>query len=108
MRNFTKGNADLIAKASRESIKATFMDGDGCQAPGAIVLRKVRDASRGDYRDEWAVHFANTQCGGYHGGDYTGDYAKALTYFDERVARYDPDGSRRASFEGFVAEVEPA
>jgi hypothetical protein len=97
MRTFKQGKVDLIEKVKREAIHRTFMDGDGCQAPGAIVIRKVKD-DRGDGKPEYAVHFANTQCGGYHDGYYTSDLARAHRDFCDRLARYDPDGTRRASY----------
>lgn len=98
MRKFINGNPDLIAKVQAEAVMVAFMNGDGCQAPGAAVVRKVRDTAKGDSFDEYAVHFANTQCGGYHGGSYSKDLAGAIEAFTERCTRYDPDGTRRASY----------
>lgn len=106
MRDFTKGNPDLIAKVQREAIHKAFMDGDGMQAPGAVTIRKVRDTANGSSFDEYAVHFANTQCGGYCDGGYHRTLAGAYEDFTKRLSRYDPDGSRRASYHlGTLAAV---
>ena len=77
-----------------------FMAGDGLQAPGAIVTRRVRGEER-------ATHFLNLQTGGFHQGDYAETYAEGLADFAARLARYDRTGGLReaADRQGFGMET---
>lgn len=97
---FTKGNPELIEAAKAACVNPTCdfygMDGDGIQAPGAIVVREV-----GGY-SPFAVHFANTQCGGFHGGQYCKTLEEARSYAAKRAARYDPTGDLARSFKGMI------
>lgn len=104
---YTKGDPDRIAKAQAESIAFYGMDGKGATAPGAVTLRQVRKPCEFYPMGEYAVHFANTQAGGYHGGNYCATLGEAYARFAERIERYDPDGTLNASFAGILA-VEPA
>lgn len=88
-----KGNPALIAKYQAEALQFHGLDGDGCQAPGAIVIHK----SDSD-RHPFVVHFANTQSGGYHGGSYCETINQAIGRFNERKGRYDPTGDLHRSF----------
>lgn len=92
-RNYTKGDQKLIDKARKEALHFVGFDGDGCQAPGAIVVRKS-----GSGHHPFVTHFFNSQDGGYYSGNYCTTEADAITAMDERLPRYDPDGTRRASF----------
>lgn len=105
MRN-TFGTAALIAAAESAAIMFIGMNGDGCQAPGAIVVRKVREPSDLYPEGEYAVHFANTQCGGFHSGTYTKDLGAALVAACEDANRYDPTGRLRANFIAQSVEIE--
>jgi hypothetical protein len=89
---FTKGTRTLIEKARAESIEFYGMDGDGMQAPGAIVIREV-----GGYHP-FAVYFANTQCGGYCHGDYCETLDEAQEAFVAKCNRYDPTAALNGSF----------
>lgn len=91
---FTKGVPALIQKARDESIEFFGMDGRGATAPGAVVIREV-----GGYHP-FVVHFANTQLGGYHGGQYFESLDAAQEAFVARCNRYDPTGELHASFKG--------
>lgn len=95
---YTKGEPDLIEKARAESIEFYGMAGRGATAPGAVVLRQNRSIARGDSWDEWAVHFANTQLGGYHGGNYCSTLKEAQRAFRDRVENYDRDGELNRVF----------
>ena len=44
-RTFYNGKPALIASVAAAAVAVAFMNGDGCQAPGAVVVRKVRDAA---------------------------------------------------------------
>lgn len=92
---FTKGKPELIEKARAESLMFCGMDGDGIQAPGAIVIRET-----GRDLHPFVVHFANTQCGGYHSGNYCTTRSEAETVAAERIERYDPTRKLRNSFHG--------
>lgn len=89
-----KGNPELIEQAKRASLQFYGMDGDGVQAPGAVVIRDVGGVH------PFVVHFANTQSGGYHEGSYCQTLEKAIARFNERVSRYDPTGDLNRSFNG--------
>lgn len=97
---YTKGNPELIeaAKAACVDPEHDFygMDGDGIQAPGAIVVREV-----GGYQP-YAVHFANTQYGGFYGGQYCDTLEDAREYAAKRAGRYDPTGDLARSFKGLI------
>lgn len=71
------------------------MAGDGCQAPGAIV---VRDMGESRTAGRYAVHFANFQDGGFHSGDYLDSPDEAARVASERLRRYDPTGRLRLCF----------
>lgn len=88
-----KGNPDLIAKYQAAAILFHGLDGDGCQAPGAIVIHKAETGNH-----PFVVHFANTQNGGYHSGSYCQTLDQAIARFNERKGRYDPTGDLHRSF----------
>lgn len=75
-------------------IQAYEMRGDGCQAAGAIVLRRLPDNDSTPF----VVHFRNDAdsermgrpC--YYAGDYCANLAEAWAAFGEKVRRYDPTG----------------
>lgn len=90
---FTKGTQAHIDKARKESLRFVGFDGDGCQAPGALVIRET-----GRSLHPFVVHYFNSQDGGYYSGSYCKTEAEAITAMDERLPRYDPDGTRRANF----------
>ena len=97
---FVKGNPDRIEAAKAAAFAAVDfhgMDGDGIQAPGAIVVREVNGGV-----DKYAVHFANTQSGGFHGGYYTNSIVEARAELRERARRYDPTGDLHRSFNGEI------
>lgn len=74
------------------------LKGDGCQAPGAIVLRRLD----GNDVTPFVVHFRNDQdservgrpC--YYFGDYCTSLADGWRAFADKVARYDPTGALAA------------
>ncbi len=90
---FTKGDPALIAKAKGEAIEFYGMAGRGATAPGAVVLRK----SNSEYHP-YVVHFANTQCGGYHGGNYCETLEEGLSAYAERCRKYDRDGDLHRAY----------
>jgi hypothetical protein len=92
---FIKGYPELIEKARAESLMFCGMDGDGIQAPGAIVIRET-----GRDLHPFVVHFANTQCGGYHGGEYCTTRREADETALDKIRRYDPTKALRNSFHG--------
>lgn len=79
-------------------IQAYEMRGDGCQAAGAIVLRRLPDNDATPF----VVHFRNDAdsermgrpC--YYHGDYCSNLADAWAAFGEKVRRYDPTGTLAA------------
>ena len=87
-----KGNPELIEAAKRGALQFHGMDGDGVQAPGAIVIRDLGGVH------PFVVHFANTQSGGYHSGSYCQTLDQAIARFNERKGRYDPTGDLHRSF----------
>ena len=91
---FTHGNPDLIAKAKAESIQFYGMAGRGATAPGAVVIRHLPHNEAHPY----VVHFANTQLGGYHGGEYCETLEEAKRRAVARAVRYDPDGGLNAAY----------
>jgi hypothetical protein len=76
-------------------IQEYTLRGDGCQAPGAIVLRRLD----GNDVTPFVVHFRNDQdsertgrpC--YYFGDYCTSLADGWRAFADKVARYDPTGA---------------
>jgi len=79
-------------------IQAYEMRGDGCQAAGAIVLRRLPDNDATPF----VVHFRNDAdsermgrpC--YYHGDYCANLADAWAAFGEKIRRYDPTGTLAA------------
>lgn len=79
-------------------IQSYEMRGDGCQAAGAIVLRRLPDNDATPF----VVHFRNDSdsermgrpC--YYHGDYCANLADAWQAFGEKVRRYDPTGTLAA------------
>lgn len=79
-------------------IQAYEMRGDGCQAAGAIVLRRLPDNDATPF----VVHFRNDAdsermgrpC--YYHGDYCSNLADAWAAFGEKIRRYDPTGTLAA------------
>jgi len=88
-----KGDPKLIADYKMRADRFYGMDGDGIQAPGAIVLAFLRNS-----HDPYVVWFANTQVGGTSGGDYCKTAAEALEAFDRKCKRYDPTGELNRAF----------
>lgn len=70
------------------------MAGRGSLAPGAIVIRHLAHNDMHPY----VVHFANTQYGGYHGGEYCETLSDARLAYAERVKRADRDGDLHRAF----------
>lgn len=95
-----KGNPALIAKYQADALAFHGLDGDGCQAPGAIVIHKADTGLH-----PFVVHFANTQSGGYHGGQYCKTLEQAQNRFAERIDRYDPTGDLHRSFNTEAADA---
>lgn len=97
-------NAMARELARRESadlsdvIQSYEMRSDGCQAAGAIVLRRLPDNDSTPF----VVHFRNDAdsermgrpC--YYHGDYCANLADAWAAFGEKVRRYDPTGTLAA------------
>lgn len=77
-----------------DEIKEYRMAGDGIQAPGAIVIRRLEHNKRHPY----VVHFRNDQCGGYCDGDYCENYLDAWEAYDRKCKRYDPTGDLHRTF----------
>lgn len=98
-----KGNPTLIMAALAGAELFHGLDGDGCQAPGAIVIRKS-DSGHHPY----VVHFANTQSGGHHGGSYCQTLDQAIARFNERKGRYDPTGDLHRSYNDPESAMENA
>lgn len=79
-------------------IQAYEMRGDGCQAAGAIVLRRLPDNDATPF----VVHFRNDAdsermgrpC--YYHGDYCATLADAWAAFGEKIRRYDPTATLAA------------
>lgn len=94
MTTFTKGKPDLIADFRMRADRFYGMDGDGMQAPGAIVIAFLRSNPLHPY----VVWFANTQDGGTHYGDYCKTRDEADEAFNVKCTRYDPTGRLNASF----------
>lgn len=90
---FTQGNPTHVAAARNRAEFFVGMDGSGGQSPGAVVVR--RNLSKGP---AWVVHFANTEFGGFSGGQYEDDLEYAKRLAKRRVLKYDPTGELRASF----------
>lgn len=89
-------NSEAAADPFRDvnAVQVYRLKGDGCQAPGAIVLRHLPDNDCTPY----VVHFRNDQdsertgrpC--YYFGDYCRTLADGWRAFADKVARYDPTG----------------
>lgn len=77
------------------TLQEVRVPGIGAQAEGAVVLRDL--GHRAAHR--WAVHFRNDQLGGYHSGQYLGDYAEALKTFGEQAAKQLRWAAARSHFE---------
>lgn len=82
-------------KRAESGIIAEYpLRGDGCQAPGAIVLRHLPDNDVTPF----AVHFRNDQDSErmgrpvYYFGDYAATLADGWSAFGDKVKRYDPAG----------------
>lgn len=81
--------------AEPDAIQTYEMRSDGCQAAGAIVLRRLP----GNDATPYVVHFRNNAdslrtgrpC--YYSGDYCANLADAWQAFGEKVSRYDPAGA---------------
>lgn len=89
---------ELSARESAELsdvIQTYEMRSDGCQAAGAIVLRRLD----GNDATPFVVHFRNDAdsermgrpC--YYSGDYCATLADAWAAFGEKCRRYDPTGA---------------
>ena len=89
-----KGKPELVEAVRNDSIEFYGMDGDGCQAPGAIVIREQPH----NQAHPFVVHFANTQSGGYGGGEYCETLESAQARFVDKCTRYDPAARLNASF----------
>ena len=76
-------------------MEAYVMAGDGAQAPGAVVLRRVAGYH------PFVIHFANLQSGGYHMGDYFKTLKEAYPVFDKRKDYADPTGNLNKAFEEY-------
>jgi hypothetical protein len=63
-------------------IKSVPVNGDGVQAPGAIVMCEI-----GNERP-YAIHFFNEQDGGFHMGSYCEDRKEAEDVYAMRVLKY--------------------
>lgn len=84
---FTLGNPALIAKARAESIKFVGLAGRGATASGAVVIRELPH----NKLHPFAVHFFNSQDGGYYFGDYCTDRRDAEKALESKLMRYDRD-----------------
>jgi len=76
----------MNARATRQGwtiLKHVSVNGDGVQAPGAIVMCQIADTRR-----PFAVHFFNEQDGGFHMGSYCEDRAEAEDVYAMRVLKY--------------------
>jgi hypothetical protein len=94
MSEFVKGNPELVADYRMRADRFYGMDGDGMQAPGAIVIAFLRSNKNHPY----VVWFANTQSGGTHNGDYCKTLKEAEEAFNVKCTRYDPTGRLNAAF----------
>lgn len=75
----------LTTQANRQGwivLGSAQVFGDGAQAPGFVTLCKV------DGGFPFAVHFFNSQDGGFHEGTYCDTYQKAAARFCENVLRF--------------------
>jgi hypothetical protein len=63
----------------------THIEGDGVQAPGAVVTRVWRESVNGT---EYATHLLNKQTGGCAYGDYTRDAEQAASNHEEKVKKW--------------------
>ncbi len=93
--------AELARRESAELsdvIQVYEMRGDGCQAAGAIVLRRLPDNDATPF----VVHFRNdadserTGRPCYYFGDYCANLADAWAAFGEKIRRFDPTGTLAA------------
>lgn len=91
---FVKGRPELVKDFQMRADRFYGMDGDGIQAPGAIVIAFLRDKHH-----PFVVWYANTQAGGTSGGDYCETMAEALEAFEVKCKRYDPTGALNKSFQ---------
>lgn len=94
MRTYTKGHREIVERMQGESIKFYGMAGDGCTAPGCVVIRALPHNTMHPF----AVHFGNTQDGGYYFGNYCKDMQDAESAFAEKIGRYDRDGELHRHF----------
>lgn len=87
--------AELEGGDTADVIQAYAMRGDGCQAAGAIVLRKLP----GNDVTPYVVHFRNdadSEREGrpvYYFGDYCRTLPEAWAAFADKVRRFDPTGA---------------
>lgn len=91
---FVKGKPEHIEHFRTHADRFYGMDGDGYQAPGAIIIAFLRSNPDRPY----VVWFANTQDGGTYAGDYCKTLAEATETFDKKCKRYDPTGTLNKSF----------
>jgi len=82
----THVDRNLLAQllADPDLVRHHVIAGDGFQAPGAIIMRRLSNG--------YAIHFANLQTGGYHSGWYDLGEDEALIAYRDRCRRYDPTG----------------
>lgn len=86
MDNATAKESGLIIKnpPNAEIHMGVQMDGDGIQAPGAIVLCRIH----GNAHHPYVAWFHNHQTGGYSGGDYCENLAEGIAAFNDKIERY--------------------